>query len=106
LEYSEVERDLLRAPSVEDNLCEIRKALALNTLLLRALSETDDLGLAREVEQDATAAMADMCASLWSSAQALIEALPAEICNLHVVAGDDDDDRGGDEPDHEGGAAR
>lgn len=76
--YSDLERALLRGPSVEAHLDRIRRTLALNTLLMRALSQTADLYLEKTLEHDAADAIALMCEDAWSSAHALSEALSDE----------------------------
>jgi len=69
------------APSVEEQLATIRRALALSIVVYEAETVDGD----ESVREDARAAAQAVCETALQAAQELTWALPADILNLHVV---------------------
>jgi hypothetical protein len=96
-EYTEDDARLFRSPSVEDHLWQMKRALALATVLHSTLARVEDadFGHHENLTRDAASVVGQLCEDAWGCAEQLTSGMAGEIQNLRVVA---------DVADEEGGA--
>lgn len=85
-DYTPDELRAFRAPSVEDHLVGIRKALALTLIVMRGVEEEAALGMDQALLADAGWAARDRLQDAWTSAVALHDAIDGRTQNLHVIS--------------------